>query len=151
MLLFAAISSVMFYMTGDFRISKMDTSGGAALFPRIIIILLLIFIAVRVIQILISKEKKNFAGKELFIGSRLYFIVCLVLYVVSLKVLGYIIATSLFLLFTVNRFVQIEKGTIGKAAQIVVRSAVMIVFVLAMNWAFGTFLSVHLPPGLLSI
>lgn len=147
LLCFAVISLIMFYLTGDFRVSKMDTSGGAALFPRIVIVILLVFLAIRVIEILRSKEKKKFSGRELFTGSRLYFITGFVLYVVLLKPLGYIIATSLFLVFTVNRFYQIENGTLGTMVQIVVRNMIMIFFVLAMNWAFGTILSVMLPTG----
>ena len=151
LLCFAVVSAIMFYMTGDFRISKMDTSGGAALFPRIVIILLLVFLMLRIIEILASKEKKEFAGKELFAGSRCLFIGGLVLYVVLLKPLGYIIATVLFLAFVVNRFYRVEKGLMGSAAQIAIRNVLMIVFVLAMNWVFGTVLSVNLPAGLFSI
>lgn len=147
LLCFAVISLIMFYLTGDFRVSKMDTSGGAALFPRIVIVILLVFLAIRVIEILRSKEKKGFAGRELLAGSRFYFITGFVLYVILLKPLGYIIATSLFLVFTVNRFYRIENGTLGTMAQIVVRNMIMIFFVLAMNWAFGTILSVMLPTG----
>lgn len=151
LLCFAVISLIMFYLTGDFRVSKMDTSGGAALFPRIVIILLLIFLAVRIVEIVRAKEKKAFAGKELFTGSRCYFIIGFVLYVILLKPVGYILATVLFLAFVVNRFYKIEKGTMGTAVQIAVRNLIMIVFVLAMNWAFGTILSVNLPSGLFSI
>ena len=55
LLCFCAAAIAMYGMTGNFRISKMDTSGGAAMFPRIVIILLLVFLAIRLLQIWIGK------------------------------------------------------------------------------------------------
>ena len=69
LLCFCAAAIAMYGMTGNFRISKMDTSGGAAMFPRIVIILLLVFLAIRLLQIWIGKQKKPFMGRELFIKS----------------------------------------------------------------------------------
>ena len=151
LLCFAAMSFAMLVMAKDFRVSKMDSSGGAAMFPRIVIILLLIFIAVRIVQILLKKEKRPFAGRELFTGSRFFFVLCLVGYVLLLKPLGYILSTSLFLILAVNRFYRIERGTNGSPAAIAARNVLLVLFVLAMNWAFGSILSVRLPAGLLAI
>jgi len=57
--LFLIGSIYLFLLTGDFRLSKMDTSGGAALFPRIVIIFLCLFLVIRIIQALCEKEKSR--------------------------------------------------------------------------------------------
>ncbi|MBS5300828.1 MAG: tripartite tricarboxylate transporter TctB family protein [Clostridium sp.] len=147
LLCFCAAAIAMYGMTGNFRISKMDTSGGAAMFPRIVIILLLVFLAIRLLQIWIGKQKKPFMGRELFTGSRFFFLICFCAYVVCLKLLGYRVATYLFLLFSVNGFMKVEKGTYGTARELVVRNLILLVFVLAMYWLFGTVLSIKLPTG----
>ena len=133
LLCFCAAAIAMYGMTGNFRISKMDTSGGAAMFPRIVIILLLVFLAIM--------------GRELFTGSRFFFLICFCAYVVCLKLLGYRVATYLFLLFSVNGFMKVEKGAYGTARELVVRNLILLVFVLAMYCLFGTVLSIKLPTG----
>lgn len=65
LLISLAAGICLFILTSDFRISKLDTSGRAALFPRIMILLLCTFIVMRIIQLLCEKEKKPFILKEL--------------------------------------------------------------------------------------
>lgn len=145
--LFAAI--FLYTLTGDFRISKMDTSGGAAMFPRLVILLLCICLLLRIGQIIWKKEKKGFVWKELFIKARAFFVLSLLAYVVLLKPLGYILATGLFLMVTVNRLYHYQKGSYGRAGEILLRNLLLLAFSLVMYFAFSGILSVNLPKGLL--
>lgn len=144
----AAVS--LYTLTGDFCISKMDTSGGAAMFPRLVIILLCICLILRIGQIIWKKEKKGFVWKELFMETRRFFVVSLLVYVALLKPLGYIPATCLFLIVTVGRLRYYQKGGYGRAGEVLVRDLLLIAFCLAMYAAFSGILSVNLPKGLLA-
>ncbi len=148
LLLFFALAIFLYTLTGDFRVSKMDTSGGAAMFPRLVIILLCICLLLRIGQIILKKEQKEFIWRELFQKARLYFVVCLLAYAVLLKPLGYIPATCLFLMAAVNRLYYIQKGTYGKPVEIAVRNLLLIGFSVAMYFAFSGVLSVNLPKGM---
>lgn len=149
--LFLIGSIYLFLLTGDFRLSKMDTSGGAALFPRIVIIFLCLFLVIRIIQALCEKEKKPFAIRELWEGSRRFFILSLVGYVLLLKGLGYIISTILFLIITCNGFRFYETNSWEFKKSLVVSNLLLVVFVLALNFFFKNLLSVYLPAGILSL
>ncbi len=144
---FLVISAGLYYLTGSFRISKMDHSGGAALFPRIVIILLAVCILLRIIQILKQKEKKEFVWKSLFTRGRMEFVAALVVYVLCLKPVGYLISTALFLIFVVNRFYRIEYNGWGTARGVIVRNAALIAFTIAIYLVFHRLLGVSLPRG----
>lgn len=148
--IFGVIAIFMYGMTGSFRISKMDISGGAALFPRIIIILFLICVIVRIFQILRMKDKTEFIWKNIFKKGRLEFVIALIVYALILAPLGYIISTSLFLLFSVNLFYYLGYDNFGSAKQIVLRSSTLIIFTVALYFVFSNILMVGLPAGILN-
>jgi|GEM_PF-1750238 len=147
--MFFVLSIYLYSLTGTFRASKMDASGGAAMFPRIVIILLCACLVIRIIQIIMQKEKKKFVWKELLEPARLFFVLCLVIYVVMLKTLGYIPATGLFLLVVVNRLYYLQKRNYGGKQEILIRTGLLIAFVIAMHFVFAGVLSVNLPKGFL--
>ena len=68
----AIIGVIMFGMSFGFQTSLLDKSGGPALYPRIVIVVLVIFLVVRCVMIIRSQEelKKKFHFLEILQGSR---------------------------------------------------------------------------------
>ena len=147
--LIMAICGVFFYLTFDFQVSLLDRSGGAALWPRIIIIFLMIFVIIRFIQVLREKDKGEFVFLELFKGPRFFLLASLVAYIVAFKSLGYIISTSLFLVVVVNVFYKWTKDDFGSVKSIVIRNTLLILFVIALNYFFAEIVNIPLPTGTL--
>lgn len=106
--LIMAICGVFFYLTFDFQVSLLDHSGGAAMWPRIIIAFLMIFVIIRFIQVIRTKKKEEFVFFELFRGPRLFLLTALVVYIIAFKYIGYIPSTCLFLLAVVNVFYKLS-------------------------------------------
>lgn len=141
---------IYFYtLTFGFAVSVLDKSGGAAVFPRFVILFLVIFLAVRFIMVLKEKQRKPFAFKELFTGMRLFFFVSLICYILALRYLGYLICTASFLMVTVNVFYYKTKDGWGPVRSIVVRNTMLAVFTFAMNYFFVRILHIMLPSGFL--
>lgn len=141
---------IWFYtLTFGFAVSILDKSGGASVFPRFIIIFLMIFLIVRMITVLRQKQKAEFVFTELFKGMRLFFFACLVCYILVMKHLGYILSTAVFLAVTVNFFYYKTKDNWGSVRAIAVRNVLLLGFVLAMNYFFTRILHIMLPAGIL--
>lgn len=143
----AVVSVYFFILTGDFRISPLDKSGGAAVWPRLVLGFMLLFIVVRAIQILVRKENDHFVFLELFKGIRLFFLASFVAYIALFKFLGYYIATIAFLAATVNVFYKYTKGNFGSKKHIIIRNLIIIVFVTLMDFFFSDVLHIMLPSG----
>jgi len=142
--------SYLFSLTFSFQTSVLDKSGGAALFPQIVIIFLLIFLALRIILILRTKEKKPFVFLELFQGMRLFFFTALVLYIIAIKPVGYVISTIIYLLIVINVFYYSTRGNWGNPKSILIRNTCIFAFVFLMNTFFASMLKVLLPQGFLA-
>lgn len=140
---------IYFYtLTFGFAVSILDKSGGAAVFPRIVIVFLMVFLIVRAVTVLKDKQRKPFAFKELFLGMRLFFFTSLICYILVFKFLGYVISTTLFLVVTINVFYFKTKKQLGSVQAIAVRNFMAIIFVLLMNYFFVHILHIVLPAGL---
>lgn len=144
-----AICAIAFFLTFGFKVSILDTSGGAALFPRIIILFLAVVCIIRIIQILREKEKHPFVFWELFKGYRLFFLAMMACYIFLLKPVGYILTTSIFMLVTVNVFYRETTGNMGSIKSIVIRNVLSIVFVAVLYVFFARVVHIMLPAGLL--
>lgn len=143
--IFTVVSIYFFYLTGDFRVSVLDKSGGAKVWPRIVLIFLLIFLIIRIIQVLREKDKKHFVFKELFTGTRLFFFLSFVAYIILLKFLGYFITTFSFLVVTINYFYKHVKGDYGTKKQIIIRNVLLLAFTFLMWAFFSEILHIMLP------
>lgn len=139
------LGAVFFGMSFDFKTSALDTSGGAALWPRIVIIFLMIFLIIRAVEVFREKEKKEFVFKELFRGPRLFFLLSLAGYIILFKHLGYLLSTILFLLITVNVFYKITRDNFGSLRSIIIRNTVAVVFSVAFYFFFVKVIHIMLP------
>lgn len=143
------ISAVCFQQTFTFGVSILDQSGGPAVFPRIVIALLVIAVVIRLITVLREKKHEHFVFIELFTGKRLFFFLSLILYIVTFKFLGYILSTCLFLMITCNYFYYVVKENKGSLRSIVLRNTFVVVFSVGMYFFFGNVLHIMLPAGIL--
>ncbi len=148
LLVLLAVCAGAYYMTFDFPVSLLDKSGGAAIFPRMIITALVVFITIRLIQIFLEKHKKPFVLRELFVKERGFFYFSLFLYIACFNFLGYIVSTILFLLTTTTIFFKFTHGSYGSKKQIAVRSILVVCFVVLMNAFFVDVINILLPRGI---
>lgn len=145
--LLLAVCTLFYGMSFDFKTSILDTSGGAALWPRIVIIFLVMIIIIRGIQVIKERDRKQFVFKELFQGSRLFFLLSLFGYVILFRYAGYLISTMLFLLITMNVFYKITRDNFGSMRSIIVRNGVAVAFVFGCNFFFAEVVHIALPQG----
>lgn len=139
----------LFYLTFSFPVNILERSGGAGLFPRLVLIFLMVFLIIRIVQILCVKKKSPFVFVEMFQGTRLFYLIALVAYVAGLKIFGYFICTILFLGVTINVLYRQLKGGWGSAGAIVIRNVSIVVFAAVMYFFFAQILRVLLPTGIL--
>lgn len=145
----ALLFGLLYLPTYNFEISNLDTSGGPAMFPRAVIIFTLIFIAVRFIMVLKTKEKKDFVFLELFRGMRLFFFASIVIFIIALKYLGYLVSTIAFLLVTLNFLYYKTRDNMGSVKSIIIRNVLAIMLVFALRYFFVEIVNVILPTGTL--
>jgi putative tricarboxylic transport membrane protein len=95
----AVVALGMLVMTVGFPVSIIDNSGGPALFPRIIIVLLIAFMLIRAVIVLKDKDLKNapFIFSEMFKGARLIYLLGTLSYILLIKKVGFVIMTTLYL------------------------------------------------------
>lgn len=149
--LLAIMGVVLYVMTYSFPVSKFDKSGGAAMYPRIVIIALMILLIIRTVQILRSDEekKRKFIFFEMFQGSRLIYVLVTLAYFLLVKRVGFIIMTIVYLIGTILYFytLQEEKKPSAKVVAIVV--AAVIPSTILLDYLFCEILGVLLPAGLI--
>ena len=144
-------SLYLFSLTGDFPISILDKSGGAALFPRIVMIFLMIVLAVRILSLFRARNREAFVFTEIFKGTRGIYFGALVLYVLLMPFLGYIIATFTFVAGLMNTFYYSVHKELGEPKAIAIRNGLVVVLVICVNFFFKEVLGVFLPVGFLGI
>ena len=143
------LSGYLFYLPFYFPVNILERSGGAGLFPRIVLAFLMVFLIIRIIQILCQNEKKPFVFAEMFKGTRFFYLITLTAYVALLKVFGYFICTTLFLAIMINILYRQVLGEWGSVKIIVIRNLLIIAFAVLMNLFFSKILHVLLPVGIL--
>ena len=139
------ICCLFFFMTFSFPVSILDKSGGAGIFPRIVIIFLVTFVLVRIITILIKKGKIHFVFFELLKGIQSVFFFSIVLYILLFNKLGYVMSTLLFAYGTINGFFRYATGSFGSKKQIIIRNFLITAFVVLMYYFFSGVLNIILP------
>ncbi|MDO4492952.1 MAG: tripartite tricarboxylate transporter TctB family protein [Clostridia bacterium] len=148
-----AVCGLGFNESFSWRILKSDTSGGAAFWPRIILVALFVCCAIRLITVLMEKkdERKKFVFLDLFYGHRGAFLLSLVLYYIGIKYLGYLIATVVYLNIIVNVMYKFTTGSFGTAKNIIVRFVCLTAASFAVYYFFGQVLHIMVPAGIFGI
>ena len=152
LIILAAAGVGMFGMSFGFQVSRIDSSGGPALFPRIVIIILLLFIAIRMIMVSKSKEElgKKFHFLEIFQGSRLIFLLMFLGYAVLMKPLGFVISSSLFLIIAVTFLYKKQYGERITVKKGLILYPVILISVAVLYYIFVNKLNVLLPGGIIN-
>lgn len=146
----AIFSIVFFQETTTYKVASFDTSGGPAIFPQYILILLLISIAVLMIQKIVKKDFKGFVFIELFKGDRGIGLIALVAYLSLLKILGFTLSTVLFLTFLVNYLYRTNhEKSLGNVKHIALRTGFSILFAFLIQYIFVNLMHVMLPKGII--
>ena len=135
------------------KVVETDTSGGAAFWPRIIMAALVVCCIIRIVIILRDKELlgKKFVFLDLFYSHRGVFLLAVVLYAVAISVLGYLIATILFLNIIVNVMYVFTKGSLGKPAFLLLRTVCLCIASYGVYYFFGSILRIMVPTGIFGI
>lgn len=149
--LLLAVCGLMFVMTLGFPLVQMDLSGGARMFPQIILGFIAGLILIRMAAIIIGKKKTPFVFLEIFRGPRLFFISTLLACILAMRWLGFMIAVSAFLVSNVNFNYRAVRGNFGGAKAVIARSVPMAALVVALYFIFTKALTVLLPAGILGI
>lgn len=149
--LLAVIAVILYVMTFDFPTSIFDKSGGAAMYPRIVIIALLILLAIRSVQILQSPEenKRKFVFFEMFRGSRLIYILTTFAYFLLVKRIGFIVCTVVYLIGMILYFYTLQEQKHPSTKMVLIVAVAVIPSVVALDYLFCKLMGVLLPAGIL--
>lgn len=146
----AIFALVFFKETTTYSIASFDTSGGPAIFPQYILILLLVAILALMIQKIIKKDFKGFFFLEIFKGDRGIGMVSLVVYLALLRILGFTLSTIIFLIFLVNYLYRVNHdNTFGDGKHIALRTGFSILFAVVIQYIFVHLMHVMLPKGII--
>lgn len=152
LLILAAAGIGMFGMSFGFQVSRIDSSGGPALFPRIVIVILLVFVIIRITMISKNKEElsRKFHFVEIFQGSRLVFLLLFLGYALLMKPLGFVISSSLFLIASVTFLHKKQYGEGITVKKGLILYPVIVAAVTVLYYIFVYKLNVLLPGGILN-
>lgn len=150
LLLIAGIDIIYFAETFTYKKPLFDNTGGPAVFPRVVLILLLACLLVRILQILAAREKRHFVLRELFCGSTGVFLLAFAGYIFFMEPLGIILDTILYLGFTSHYMIYVRDGSLCSGRKILLHMASFAVIAVSVYWFFSTVLNVAVPRGLLS-
>ena len=148
LLLLAGTGVAYFMETYGYRISRFERTGGPGVYPRAILTCLFIFILLRVVQILLSKENRAFVFFNLFWGKKGTFFGMFVLYILLMPFLGYIVATTAYLVAASTYLSYIKEGNLGSRRRLLVRSACFLGATFGIYQFFVVLLDVAVPSGI---
>jgi len=146
---FAGVAGYYFYETLGYTVSKFDRTGGPALFPQILVIGFIFVIAIRIVQILITKEKVKFRFLTILKGPRGVFFLSFLAYVVVLPIFGFLVSGSLYLVgLSKYMFHQVsDELVVESKPNFIRRSIFLVLLIIAMNLFFPMLLKVEVPRG----
>ena len=149
LLIVSGAAGLYFYQATGYRIPKLDSSGGPAIFPKFVCAILICLILIRLIIILSKKDYKKLHIIELLKGSMGVFFISFVVLVIIIKPIGFVVTSFLFLTFTSNYLFYAKNGTVGSIKSVALREIVFIAFTVILYFFFTKILYIALPAGIL--
>jgi hypothetical protein len=149
LLFFAGIDVYYFAETFTYRKPLFETTGGPAVYPRLILALLFFFLVIRAIQVWRTAKKPPFVFFDLFKGSCGVFLYSFFVYILLMQPLGYVIATLLYLTFISHYLLYHKNGTIGTIRLAGLRIVVFAMISFLLYQFFAVILNVNMPAGML--
>lgn len=150
LLLLAGVGVVYLVQAGGYKTPLLDNSGGPAMFPRIVCVILIALIVLRIVQIISQKKFKGFRFFELFKGSTGLFSISTIAMIFLIEPLGFIVTCFLYMTVVGNGLYYMKTGTIGTVKNILLRELLFLAFVLGLYFFFTQILYVGFPRGILS-
>ena len=148
--IWAVIAVVMFCVSFQFPVLKIDPSGGGGVFPRIVTIIFLCLMLLRTIQIFVTKQtKKKFNFIEIFKGPSLVYLIVTLLYFLVVKYVGFLVSTILYLLGMMAYCYKVSEGKRQPKKHFVIMLILVVIGISAFDWLFVSQLKVLLPKGIL--
>ena len=140
------LSVIGFYSTNKFNVSSISSYGNPATVPRIILILLFIMSALTMIGAIRKEngdgENREERSLEQKLPEYLTFVL-LVVYVFTVKPIGYVISTAIYLLLQMYVLSCFEKRRLWLFALIAIMVSPLLYYI------FRAFFDVLLPAGIL--
>lgn len=149
LLLLACTGVAYLVETFGYRVSRFERTGGPGVYPRIILYCLFFFIVLRMAQILWERKNRAFVFFDLFHGSKGVFFFTFVLYIFLMPYLGYILSTTLYLVFASCFLTYLKEGSLGAKPRLILRSLFFFGTTMGIYWFFVLFLDVAVPAGLI--
>lgn len=147
----AAAAIAMFIMTASFPVSIIDKSGGPALFPRVVILLLLVFMIIRAVIVLRDRELfgKRFVFAEIFRGARLIYLLVTLIYILLIKQAGFVPMTAAYLYGLTQYLFYLQKGSRMSLRRNILTFIGCLALSIGMYLLFSGVLNILLPEGIL--
>ncbi|MBC8452667.1 MAG: tripartite tricarboxylate transporter TctB family protein [Spirochaetes bacterium] len=141
----------MFFMTSSFPVSIIDKSGGPALFPRIVIILLILFMIIRAVIVMKDKElwNKQFVFTEIFKGSRLIYLLVTLAYILLIKQIGFVVMTAVYMYGLTQYLYYIQQDHMMTVKRNLITALGALFVTLGVYFLFSDVLNIRLPLGIL--
>jgi|GEM_PF-6304091 len=140
------LSVIGFYSTNKFNVSSISSYGNPATVPRIILILLFIMSALTMVGAIRKEngdgENREKRSLEQKLPEYLTFVL-LVVYVFTVKPIGYVISTAIYLLLQMYVLSCFEKRRLWLFALIAIMVSPLLYYI------FRAFFDVLLPAGIL--
>ncbi|MBR1918037.1 MAG: tripartite tricarboxylate transporter TctB family protein [Spirochaetales bacterium] len=140
------LSVIGFYSTNKFNVSSISSYGNPATVPRIILILLFIMSALTMVGAIRKEngdgENREERSLEQKLPEYLTFVL-LVVYVFTVKPIGYVISTAIYLLLQMYVLSCFEKRRLWLFALIAIMVSPLLYYI------FRAFFDVLLPAGIL--
>ena len=151
LILIAAVSGVYLGQTFSYPMPKLDNTGGPALFPQIICILLIVMVLIRIITIVARKDFKHFRFLEMFKGTTGLFSISVIVMILIMKPVGFVVSSFVFLSVVSNAlyYAKTDDRRLGGTVKIVLREVLFLAFVVGLYFFFTRILFVALPQGIL--
>lgn len=148
----AVLGVVCLGETMTYTVAPYDRTGGPAVYPQIVLVLLFVALALRAVQLLTSKTREKFKWTTLFQAPRGVFFAAFLLFVVLMKPLGFIVDSTLFLTFTslFLYYKTTDDKSLGGAKTIILRFIISAAFSSGVYLFFAKVLHVAVPEGILS-
>lgn len=140
------LSVIGFYSTNKFNVSSISSYGNPATVPRIILILLFIMSALTMVGAIRKENGEGENREERSLEQKLpeyLTFVLLVVYVFTVKPIGYVISTAIYLLLQMYVLSCFEKRRLWLFALIAIMVSPLLYYI------FRAFFDVLLPAGIL--
>ena len=145
-----AACGVLYGVTFTFNVSSFDTTGGPAPFPRYVLIGIILVGVALIVRRIRERGDDRFAFLELFHGSRGVGLLAFVVYLILLRLIGFFIATTIFLAVTCHYLLWVSSGSWAHSSvRVVARVGVLALAAFGIYYLFGQVFNIMLPTGTL--